>query len=39
MKIGLQIAQFNFPGGEAAIGPTFAKLARAADDGGLLRSG
>jgi F420-dependent oxidoreductase-like protein len=34
MKIGLQIAQFNFPGGEAAIGPTFAALARAADQGG-----
>jgi F420-dependent oxidoreductase-like protein len=34
MKIGLQIAQFNFPGGEAAIGPGFAALARAADEGG-----
>jgi F420-dependent oxidoreductase-like protein len=34
MKVGLQIAQFNFPGGERAIGPTFAALARAADDGG-----
>ena len=34
MKIGLQIAQFNFPGGESAIGPGFAALARAADDGG-----
>ena len=34
VKIGLQIAQFNFPGGEAAIGPTFAALARAADTGG-----
>ncbi len=34
VKIGLQIAQFNFPGGETAIGPTFAALARAADTGG-----
>lgn len=34
MKVGLQIAQFNFPGGEAAIGPTFASFAKAADDGG-----
>jgi F420-dependent oxidoreductase-like protein len=34
MKIGLQIAQFNFPGGESAIGPGFAALARAADAGG-----
>ncbi len=34
MQVGLQIAQFNFPGGERAVGPTFAALARAADDGG-----
>jgi F420-dependent oxidoreductase-like protein len=34
MKIGLQISQFNFPGGEAAIGSGLASLARAADDGG-----
>ncbi len=34
MKIGLQIAQFNFPGGESAIAPGFASLAKAADDGG-----
>lgn len=34
MKIGLQIAQFNFPGGETAIGPGFSSLVKAADDGG-----
>jgi F420-dependent oxidoreductase-like protein len=34
VNIGLQISQFNFPGGEAAIGPTFAAIARAADTGG-----
>lgn len=34
MNIGLQIAQFNFPGGESGIGPGFAALARAADAGG-----
>lgn len=34
MKIGLQVAQFNFPGGETAIAPGLAALARAADTGG-----
>jgi F420-dependent oxidoreductase-like protein len=34
VKIGLQIAQFNFPEGESAIGPGFAALAQAADEGG-----
>jgi F420-dependent oxidoreductase-like protein len=34
VKIGLQTAQFNYPGGESAIRPTFAAIARAADEGG-----
>ena len=34
MKVGLQISQFNYPGGTDAIGPTFGSIARAADDGG-----
>jgi F420-dependent oxidoreductase-like protein len=34
MKFGLQINQFTWPGGTAAIGPTFARVARTADDAG-----
>ncbi len=34
MKFGLQINQFTWPGGAAAIGPTLARVARAADDAG-----
>ncbi|MCC6792318.1 MAG: LLM class F420-dependent oxidoreductase [Thermomicrobiales bacterium] len=34
MKVGLQISSFDFPGGDRAIGPTFAGLVRAADEGG-----
>jgi F420-dependent oxidoreductase-like protein len=34
VKIGVQISQFNFPGGEAAIAPGFAALVKAADAGG-----
>jgi F420-dependent oxidoreductase-like protein len=34
MKFGLQINQFTWPGGPAAIGPTLARVARTADDAG-----
>lgn len=34
MKIGLQINDFTWPGGPKTIGPTLAKIARAADAGG-----
>ncbi len=34
MRFGLQINQFTWPGGAAAIGPTLARVARTADDGG-----
>ena len=34
MKFGLQINQFTWPGGAAAIGPTLARVARTADDAG-----
>ena len=34
MKLGLQIPSFTWPGGDAAIGPTFARVVRAADDAG-----
>ena len=34
MKVGLQIESFTWPGGPAAIGPTLARLGRAADDVG-----
>ncbi len=34
MKIGLQIPSFTWPGGDAAIGPTFARIVRTADDAG-----
>jgi F420-dependent oxidoreductase-like protein len=34
MKIGLQIPSFTFPGGDAAIGPTLARIVRTADDAG-----
>ena len=34
MKVGLQINQFTWPGGAAAIGPTLARVARTADDAG-----
>jgi F420-dependent oxidoreductase-like protein len=34
MKVGLQIASFTWPGGEAAIAPTLARIARQADDVG-----
>jgi F420-dependent oxidoreductase-like protein len=35
VKFGLQINQFTWPGGPAAIGPTLARIGRAADDAGL----
>jgi F420-dependent oxidoreductase-like protein len=34
LKIGLQIPYFTWPGGAAEIGPTLAKIAKAADAGG-----
>jgi F420-dependent oxidoreductase-like protein len=34
MKIGLQIPDFTWPGGPAALGPTLARIARTADQGG-----
>ena len=34
MKIGLQLNRFDFAGGAPAIGPTLARVARAADDAG-----
>jgi F420-dependent oxidoreductase-like protein len=34
MKIGLQINDFTWPGGAKEIGPTLARIARAADAGG-----
>lgn len=34
MKFGLQISSFTWPGGAAEIGPTFARVVRAADDAG-----
>ena len=34
MKFGLQINSFSWPGGDAAIGPTFERIARTADEVG-----
>jgi F420-dependent oxidoreductase-like protein len=34
MKFGLQINNFTWPGGPAAIGPTLARITRTADDAG-----
>lgn len=34
MKIGLQVPNFSWPGGAAALGATFAEIARNADDAG-----
>jgi F420-dependent oxidoreductase-like protein len=34
MKVGLQISSFTWPGGTAGIGPTLARIVRAADDVG-----
>jgi len=34
MKIGLQVPSFTWPGGDAAIGPTFARVVQAADEVG-----
>ncbi len=34
MKIGLQVPNFTWPGGDAAIGPTFARIAGEADEAG-----
>src|SRR4026207_352991 len=34
MKFGLQVNQFTWPGGAAAIGPTLARVTRSADDAG-----
>src|SRR5664279_768499 len=35
MKIGLQVADFTWPGAPASIGPTFARIARDADEAGI----
>src|SRR5207245_5982375 len=35
MRIGLSVASFTWPGGPAAIAPTFARIARDADQAGL----
>jgi F420-dependent oxidoreductase-like protein len=34
MRFGLQVNQFTWPGGAAAIGPTLARITRTADDAG-----
>ncbi len=34
MKIGLQVPNFTWPGGQAQLGSTLAEIARAADEGG-----
>ena len=34
MKLGLQISSFTWPGGNAGIGPTLARICRTADDAG-----
>ncbi len=34
MKVGLQVSSFSWPGGDAAIGPTLARIARQADEVG-----
>jgi len=34
VKFGLQISSFTWPGGGAELGPTFARVVRAADDAG-----
>lgn len=34
MKLGLQIPSFSWPGGDAAIGPAFARIVRTADECG-----
>jgi F420-dependent oxidoreductase-like protein len=34
VKVGLQIPSFTWPGGDAAIGPTLARICAAADDAG-----
>ena len=34
MKFGLQINNFTWPGGAAAIGPTLARVTRTADEVG-----
>ncbi|MDQ6641387.1 MAG: LLM class F420-dependent oxidoreductase [Actinomycetota bacterium] len=35
MKLGLQVADFTWPGGPANIGPVFGRIAREADEAGL----
>ena len=34
MRFGLQINSYTWPGGAAAIGPTFGRVARTADEAG-----
>jgi len=35
MKTGLQVSDFTWPGAPASIGPTFARIARSADEAGM----
>ncbi|HEY0486737.1 MAG TPA: LLM class F420-dependent oxidoreductase [Mycobacteriales bacterium] len=35
MRLGLQVPDFTWPGSPASLGPTFARIARTADDAGL----
>jgi len=35
MKLGLQVSDFTWPGAPASIGPTFARIARDADEAGM----
>ncbi len=35
MKLGLQVSDFTWPGAPTSIGPTFARIARDADDAGM----
>jgi len=37
MELGLHIQNFTYPGGDAEIAPTVARIARAAEDGGFTR--
>ena len=37
MKLAVHCANLTWPGGPAALGPTLAEVARAADEGGVRR--
>ena len=36
MRLGLQVSYFSWPDAPASIGPTFGRIARNAEDAGLL---